>query len=60
MNEKVNNRTHRGIIKWDGSCYANGVVYGGILTPPDHSVFSFFLPPILEATQKLDLQEITL
>lgn len=34
MNEKVNNRIRRAIIKWDVSCYANSVAYGGILLIP--------------------------
>ena len=35
VNEKVNNRVQGGIIKWDGSCYANVVVYRWVLAQPD-------------------------
>lgn len=39
VNEEVNNRIRRAIIKWDVSCYANSVAYGGIRRPRRRSVF---------------------
>lgn len=45
MNEEVNNRIRRAIIKWDVSCYANSVAYGAIRRPRRRSVFWLPQPP---------------